>query len=188
MPADGPYPYRASEQLAAALLAFRGRVKAFDVEVDQFNAEHPGHEVVWRRGVFSADPYPVGFADDTDEVPSGLSRAKSRTYLVPRRGKTGQPWRDAIDRFGRRPTVGQVFRQYCVREHGDGPGTGTGGYYIAPTQWLDAGEDGVIVVCKYDIGVGEEGAPDLSEHLSPMRLSEFYRIKEALDESAKEAS
>lgn len=188
MAADGPFPYRASEELAAALFDFRERVKAFDVQVDEFNAAHPGHEVVWTRGVFTADPHPRGFADDTAEVPPGLSRAKSRTYLVPRRGRAGEPWRAALARFGCRPSVGRVFRQHGVREHGDGPGTGTGGYYIASTRWFDAGDDGVIVVCKYDIGVDRNGAPDLSEHLTPLRLSEYYRIRESLDEATREAS
>lgn len=174
------HAYRASDELASALREHRARFTEFLETVHRFDREHPGNELVWVQDPFAADQRPVGFRDGGDLVPAGLSRAKSRAWLRPARGAAGQPWRDTLVAMAKRPALEPVLRQFDVRAYGEGPGTGTGGYYVAPTQWIDAGPDGALVACRYDIAVNHDGEPDLTPHLTPMRLSEFYAIKERL--------
>jgi hypothetical protein len=177
------HAYRPSDELAAALLGHMSADEEFVTQVKAWDAEHPGTELMWSTHGFSTDRSPVGFADGHTAVPDGLSRAKTRTTLRPVRGAAGRPWRDLLARFDKKPRVEPIWRQFDVPAHGDGFGNGRGGFYIAATHFVDAGEDGVIVFCKYDLTrrSGYDEPRTLSPHLTPIPLSEFYRIKERLD-------
>lgn len=181
-----PHPYRADGELAAALRLHGDVDQEFLDTVRAWNAEHPGTEILWSRGVFSADDRPVGFADGHEQAPAGLSRRRERRYLIPRRGAAGAPWRDLLAWAGTRPSLDKVLRRFGVPTHADGPTRDDLSHAVAPTQWADCGEDGVVVFNHYDLVArrlidGPAEPQSLTRHLTPMPLSEFYAIKERLD-------
>ena len=178
------YAYRASDDLASALRAYATEDNAFRQRVIERDKQNPGREIMWSRSPFSNDMHPMGFADSTDEVPEGLSRKQGRRSLIPKRGKPGDSWRAVLDEMGKRPQVEKVLMQFNVPTAGRGGSTGTGGHYLAPTQFIDGGEDGVLVVCKYDLATDplhQSGTQSIGQHITPIPLSEFYAVKERLD-------
>lgn len=179
------HAYRASDELAAELLAHQVRDREFSQRVQQFDREHPGHELLWAGGGWSADMRPVGFRDGETEVPEGLSRAQKRTELRPKRGKAGAWWQEQLDWAKQRPSLDKVFRAFRVPCSADGPYRSDLSHYVAPTQWANCGDDGVIVFNSYDlVREHREDRPvpePLTEHLTPIPLSEFYAIKERLE-------
>lgn len=187
------HAYRASDELAGALREYRQRQDEFGARVVAFDQDHPGHELLWIREGFAAadDKRAVGFVDGTDDVPDGLSRAKTRTELRPKKTKAGKPWQDVLDAMNSdRPKVSPVLRQFDVPTAAEGgPGPHFGSFRIAPTQWGDAGGDGVIVYAFAPLTrpvLEDEQA--LSPHLTPVPLSEFYAIKERLEATATEST
>lgn len=180
------HAYRASDELAAALRAFRETEREFGEQITAWDTAHPGHELLWVADSFSAGKRAVGFTDGQDEVPSGLSRAKTRTELRPKKTKAGKPWQDTLDWANKRPSVEPVYSRFGIPAATDGGARGGNSLsrYIMSTQWGDAGDDGVLVYTRGDLRhpfFGSDKPAEISEHLTPIPLSEFYAIKERLD-------
>ncbi len=177
------HAYRASDELAAGLrehdaadAEFRSRVMAWD-------AEHPDHHSRWARSPFGADMHFMGFYDGTDEVPAGLSRAKARESLRAKRGPDGQAWREVEQWMSKRPLIERVLRDFEIPDGVKAPGPRDGSFVCRPTQWLDAGADGVLVTCLGDLTTGARmgHTAGVGVHLTAVPLSEFYAIKERLE-------
>lgn len=172
------YVYRASDELAAALREHHAADRAFSERVLAWDDAHPGTGLMWKREGFTIDERPVGFHDGHAEVPEGLSRAKTRSELIPVRTKAGDPWREILARFEDRPKVDPIWSRFEV------PGfvIDLGRAGVAITYYRDAGTDGVLVLCAAALE-RDNTAGKTPRHLSPMKLSEFYAIKERLDEA-----
>jgi hypothetical protein len=178
------YAYRASDELAAALREYAQRDQAFCEQIEAFDRDNPGHELLWSGRGLSADRRPVGFKDGEDEVPPGLSRAKTRVELRPKKTKAGKPWQDVLDRMKERPKVDDVFSAFDVPISAFGDIAPSGGQYVCSTSWADAGPDGVLVVNGADLDRApwrRHNSEGRGPHLTPIPLSEFYAIKERLD-------
>lgn len=184
-----PFAYRASDELAAALREHDAADKVFCTRVEQWDAEHPDHGSRWARSPFSADQHFVGFYDGTSEVPTGLSRAKSRKTLLPKRGDEGKSWRAVQRWMSQRPEVERVLHAHKVPSGTEYPSNRDGSFFTAPTRWFDGEDDGVLVYCDRDLATARHGrGANIGEHLTPMPLSEFYAIKERLDAKRAVAS
>lgn len=178
------HAYRASDELAAALREHAAADDAFCREhVEPFDRDNPGHELLWARRAMTMDKRAVGFCDGEDDVPSGLSRASTREELRPKKTEAGQAWQDVLERMADRPKASRVLHEFGVPEAARGGGAPSGGTYVSATQWADTGETGVIVFNGGDLAERPFGrdAGGLTEHLTPIPLSEFYAIKERLD-------
>lgn len=164
--------YRANVELTADLRAYRDiRDAWWDRVVAPYAAQHPDNQPLWSRT--GGQSTCVGFADDKPDepAPAGLSRAKTRTYLRPARGKPGDEWRELIDTFNTAPQLSEVFQRF-----GLGPvlGATSGGQGVLYSpNWLDlAMVDGPVVVY-----IGHEYAT-VPDCLEPMPRSEFYALHE----------
>lgn len=158
--------YRANPDLAAALRAeAEARREFWDLVVTPYVEGSPNNPPVWRR---PGEPVCVGFADDRrdDPPPEGLSRAKTRTYLIPLRGQRGQEWRDRIAAFNKTPRPEKVLRRFGV------PTEVWGTSRIYFSSWMDLGGPNVAVF------FGTELTP-VPAALEPMKRSEFYALHEA---------
>jgi hypothetical protein len=186
------HAYRASAELAAALIEYQQEHRAFGEKITAWDLEHPGNELLWRRGPWSADQTPCGFADKHGDAPAGLSRCKERRFLIPKRGPAGAPWRDVLAWAGTGPSLDKVLRRFDVPPSADGPYRDDLSHRVAPTQWANCGADGVVVVNRYDlVREREEGGPEpkpLTRHLTPIPLSEFYTIKERAEAASAVSS
>ncbi len=177
-----PFAYRASDELATALRECKQRFREHRSVVDEWDEAHPERTIVWFGGSgMTPDQWPGGFKDGTEDVPPGLSRAKSRPWLIATRTKAGEPWRKVLARMTP-PSIEKVLRRFGVPPSAYGPETSSG-MYVAATRWLDGGDRGVFVVNQYELGRGTFGGSGegIGEHLTPARLSEFYAVKEALE-------
>jgi len=172
--------YRANPALAAALRACDAARDAFWAEhVTPYEREHPNNPPVWTR-VGGATC--VGFADNDDSdnpPPDGLSRAQTRTHLIPKPGKPGDIWRDRKAKFNEAPQYDKVLREFGVPYDV----LGVGVLHMANWMDLDARSDtpdGSNVV----VYIGREYSP-VPAALEPMKRSEFYALHEAATERAK---
>jgi hypothetical protein len=163
--------YRASPELAAALRAMAvERREYWDRVIKPYREEYPDNAPVWRGGITC-----VGFADGKPEEdpPEGLSRARTRAYLIPMRGRLGKPWRERMTEFAGLPNHERVLREFGVPTEVFGPGR------LYFTSWMDldrrsATPDGPNVV----VYLGHPFEP-VPAALTAMKRSEFYALHEA---------
>jgi len=161
------HAYRMSAEMAAAYIARCAERSAMLRAFAEEHAEqHPNHPVVVDDSPFGLDRLTLGFADDTDAVPEGLSRSQRRTYLRPMRGRKGDPWRAAMRRVSAAPKVDEVFHRFRV-DMSVQDSTTSRNYRIGVRE-LDGG---VVITCG--------AALPESPHLTPMRLSEYYAAIES---------
>ena len=165
------HAYRASDELATALRSFADEYGTCVDAVWRWDNENPGTKLVFLGGGFGPDPSLVGFSDSADEVPKGLSRNQQRDWLIPARGKAGDPWRQILESM-KLPSEAAVYRRFEVPAWAQGDGNGRGGVYVSTTGFLDAYQHGVFVGNAYEF---DKPGP----HLTPVKLSEFYAAKEA---------
>lgn len=135
--------------------------------VEPWDREHPDARIAWVASPSGADQTPVGFLDAGGDVPEGLSRNQLRHYLIPARGKTGQPYRDALERLAAMPSRTAVFKRFGV------PCRVIGGASGMSARWCmtrAARLDGTLYVVN--------DGPLSSRHLVTAKLSEFYAAKE----------
>ena len=179
------HAYRASDELTAALREYHEQRFEFEKSVAEWDREHDT-KLLWTHAGFSSDRKPCGFTDPDPKSlpPKGLSRAQTRVELIPVRGKAGNEWRDILARFNVYPRIQPLWDRFDVPSHTwqAGPGFSS---RITAVSYGDAGDDGVIVYAEGDLTVSTSDrsgdAQELSKHLTPMSLSEFYAIKERLE-------
>jgi hypothetical protein len=177
------HAYLASDELAAALAEHHAERKTWQAKVAAWDDAHPLTKLLFRKSGFTMDREAIGFTDGAPDSPppSGLSRAQTRVELIPRkRIKAGEAWQAVLDEINDgAPMVEPIFSRFGV------PSSMWVGQGISPTQYADAGEDGWLVVNLYalsgDGGQFHKAAGDPLAHLTPIPLSEFYRIKERLE-------
>jgi len=160
--------YRSTPELARAIIAQTALQREFYDTVIKVYAETSDRDTHWLQYTGSVDPECVGFTDTTTEVPSGLSRAQKRDYLIPRKGETGAPWRAIMARMNKRPRIGDVLRKYGVQTL-----IISGDRCYTPGYFVDTEAELAYFICT---------APLESEHLTEIKMSEFYAAREAYDE------
>jgi hypothetical protein len=167
--------WRASDKFAAALRQYQTDKQTFiDSVVLPFDRDHPNNPTAW-LGTGPLDVRCVGFKDMADEVPAGLSRAQTRHWLIPIRGRAGNEWRDVIARMAGMPSLKDLFTAHDVA-----PFILVGDLFATP-GWFSDGIN-VYIECIGDITKTREDA-NPSKHLTPIKLSEFYAAKEAMEAS-----
>jgi hypothetical protein len=177
------YAYTASPELAQAWAENEEQRSAFiRVVVQEWDREHPDATIAWVPDPGGADQHPVGFMDGGGPVPDGLSRAQGRRYLRPKQGRTGDVYREALQRMKDLPSRTAVFSRFDVptRVMG-GPGDRLGSIRYVMTQ--AAVLDGTLWVIN-------RGGPLASLHLEARKLSEFHAARERQQEieAAEKAS
>jgi hypothetical protein len=163
--------YRADASFTAAYSAFRAKWMEAHVEVCSYNSENAAHPLAVTKSNIDHSYSVIGFQDvhPNRPEPAGLSRARTRQYLVPARGKPGEPWRRIIRKHNRYPALAQdVFAPHGV------PVYRTNGTRVLTAGVHDFSEHGLFVV----IG---GGYPEPGEHLMQVPLSEFHVAKEKHD-------
>jgi hypothetical protein len=167
------YAWRASDEFAAAIRKFKDakRTAVASEAIRGFNEAHPSNKLAWTgRGAFSMDLDLRGFMDD-GELPEGLSRAQSRRWLLPVRGKKGDYWRDAVKAAKRAmPSLDAVFVEHKVATFTMSSDMAYG------VGVFDDGKN-VYLHCKGDIRT-ERPFLDSSPHIAPVTLSEYYQARE----------
>lgn len=179
------HAYRCSDELAAAIRAKAAEADRFrDEVIIPWDEAHPDTKTLWARSPFSTRRDCVGFTDPGgDKPPAGLSRSKQRTALIPRKGKTGEPWREHLERVRATPDVADAFAELDVPDHVMGPGRI---YTIGLLPDGDGPTDPVYVTSGYPLD-GDPAERDgrrrtpLSPHLEPIPLSVYYAVKERID-------
>lgn len=162
------YAYTASAEFADAFRRCRRqRFEARQLVARAHAARHPDHPVVMARNPFGLDTHALGFADDVDKVPAGLSRAKTRTWLIPKHGKAGDPWRAVLARMDAVPSLDAVCQQFTIE-----------------TSVLDVNRHRMHHIGLRDLSDGRLVATcgvelPTSPHLTPMPLSAYYAALEA---------
>jgi hypothetical protein len=170
------YAYRPSELFAEAWRQNEIKRDAFiENVVKPWNAEHPDNPVLWRNNPFDIDCHPCGFRDGKpdDPPPPGLSRSKRRGYLIPRNGAPGISWRAVIETFNQQPLRSDVYRLFEVPmripvEAGDGS------HFMRPVCMENLGGQ-LFVACMVEVQARE---------LTPIKLSDYYLAKEAVENTA----
>lgn len=166
----------ASDEFAAALRQYQTDKQTFiDAVVQPFDREHPNNPTAWRRAGFSLDIQCCGFKDQAGEVPAGLSRARTRRWLIPVRGAAGNEWRTVLERMRAMPSLDNVLQAHDVA-----PFVLVGSTCATPGYFSDG--TSVFLECTGDIAKTREGA-EPSKHLTPIKLSEFHAAKEAWEVS-----
>jgi hypothetical protein len=164
------YAYRASDELDEALKAYAETCRVFQRDViDPWEAAHPETTPLWVRTYLELEM--VGFKDPGGVVPEGLSRAKNREELLPRRGASGAPWGEAMMQLNRRPKLSAVFRQFGIETtitRVDHSRIYTPGLAATPL--------GTFVFWGVE-------HPKPGDHLTRVPLSVFYTAREALEAS-----
>jgi hypothetical protein len=164
--------WKASDEFAAALRQYQTEKQSFiDSVVLPFDNEHPNNPTAWRRAGFSLDIRCCGFKDKAGEVPAGLSRARTRHWLIPVLGRAGKAWRDVLHRMDGMPSLDKLFQGHDVASFM------LVGNTCATPGWFSDGTN-VFVECTGDIAKTREGG-EPSKHLTPIKLSEFHAAKEA---------
>jgi hypothetical protein len=163
------HAYRASDALAAAIQTRSDEAHHFALTVIKpWDETHPDTRSLWRKQAFGLDKDCVGFDDpESPTPPAGLSRSKQRHELIPARGRSGDPWREALKYLNLKPRIGPVFTAFGIDPvvwHGNG--VFTCGCRITP--------DGVFLT--WDVRHPEPG-----EHLIPVPLSEYYAAMESAE-------
>lgn len=168
------YAYRASDELTAALNDYDQACRAFQRDViDPWEAAHPEVNPLWM--IRHVDIELIGFSDPGGKVPEGLSRAQNRAELIPRRGKAGAPWGEAMMQLNRRPKLSAVFTRFGIEitilrlDHSR-----------IYTPGLVATPLGTFIFWGVE-------HPNPGEHLAPVPLSVFYTAREALDAQKTQA-
>ena len=168
------YAYRASDELTAALNEYDKTCRAFQRDVvDPWEASHPEVNSLWV--IRYVDTILVGFSDPGDDVPDGLSRARDREELLPRRGAAGKPWRDSMRLLEKRPRLSAVFARFGIEitvsrvDHSR--------FY---TPGLAATPLGTFIFWGVE-------HPDPGEHLTLVPLSVYYTAREALEAAKDQA-
>lgn len=169
--------YRASEKLTAAIRDFRERRQIFTRDViNPWMEKHPNQSPwvnTWTGRI-------VGFADDASHLPppEGLSRSSRRDYLIPVRGKAGDPWLEQLKVLRGFPFLeDEVWRPFDIpAEYLD-----LAKNVLHLTVFVDFADEGGMVV----VGSPAQFDP-LPEDLTPMKTSEFYRLAEAYEENHPE--
>jgi hypothetical protein len=167
--------WRASIGFAAAIRDCRNRRDAWwNVTVAGWNSQHPNHHAYGvTADATSFDPRITGFADGDRKAdpPEGLTRAQRRPgELRPARGTVGDRWRKAIRELNTCPSMDKVFADYGV------PVYGLIGMKLRRFNVQDLGNHGVWLTASADVA-GSVDRP--VEHLTPMKLSEYYTALEA---------
>lgn len=165
------YAYRASDEFAEALRAWNREHHEFtQAVIVPINDEAAPHQPVFVRSALRMGTECVGFADNnapTSQLPPGLSRSQSRSYLIPKRGKAGDEWRDRMQRCNTgRPSLEAVFNVHQVDPVSINSGRGR----MARAGMRDFG-DVTVLHCTLPL--------DESPHLTPMPLSEYYALVES---------
>jgi hypothetical protein len=174
------YVWRASEEFTAAIRKYReDRAAAVaSPAIAGFNEEHPDNKLAWTSGgAFSMDVDLRGFMDDGD-LPDGLSRAQSRRWLIPVRGKAGDPWREAIRAAKKAmPSLDAVFAAHRVAHFtmGGDMAYGVGVFDDRKSAYLH---------CKGDITT-ERPYLDSSPHITRIGLAEYYQARELFELNQK---
>jgi hypothetical protein len=164
---NSKYAYRASDGFATALRTYRSAFDEFVATVRAWDAQHPDARLYVLRELTSV--VVPGFHDRNPDFdpPGGLSRSQTRRYLIPKRGKAGDPWRAALESFQlAAPDERPVWRCFGVE-----PFEIADGHAYIP-GFFDAGEAGVFV----SRGVPFDPKPAA---LTEVALSEYYAAKEA---------
>lgn len=165
-----PYVYTTTSELWTAWGENEQKRTAFIRSVvEPWDTAHPDAKIAWATDPGGADQIPLGFVDSGQPLPVGLSRAQTRRYLIPARGKAGQPYRDALEQMKGLPTRTTVFRRFGIETRTLGGGLGDGRARWCMTQ--AARLDGVLFVISH-------GSPLSSPHLVTAKLSEFHAAKE----------
>jgi hypothetical protein len=170
------FAWRASDEFAAAFRQYQSDKQAFiDSVVLPFDREHRNNPTAWRRAGFSLDIQCCGFKDKAGKVPAGLSRARTRRWLIPVRGKAGNEWRAVQQRMVDMPSLDKVFQAHDLA-----PFVLVGNTCATP-GWFSDGTN-VFIECTGDIAkTREDGEP--SKHLKSIKLSEFHAAKESWEVS-----
>lgn len=177
MTAKDAHAYRASEEFAAAIRERNKESMRFGREVIKpWDDAHPDTPALWAQGGFSLDRKCVGFADPGGPVPEGLSRNKQRQELIPKWGRNGDPWRDAMERLNQKPKIGPVFQRFGL----DPLVWSTTGNWIYRPGIADT-PDGMFFRWP-------ESHPEPGEHLTEVALSEYYAAVEKRDREKAVAS
>ena len=176
------FAWRASIGFAAAIRErLAQREEWWKVVLGNWNEQHPHqHAYGTTTNATSFDPKITGFADGKrrEPPPEGLARAQSRPgELRPARGAVGNPWRAALDQLNTCPSLDKVFTDHDV------PIYGLVDLRLCRLTVHDLGEQGVWLACSRDV-VGTSSQP--VEHLTPVKLSEFYAAREAFQEAHPE--
>lgn len=169
------HAYRASDELAAALDEYQEACRAFQRDViDPWEAAHPETTSLWVRPFLDLEM--IGFKDHGGQVPEGLSRAKSREALLPRRGAAGAPWGEAMMQLNRRPQLAAVFHRFGIETtimRVDHSRVYTPGLTVTPL--------GTFIFWGVE-------HPNPGDHLTPVPLSVFYTACEARDAQKAQAT
>jgi hypothetical protein len=170
MPED-THAWRTTRQFGNAIRAALAACKAlYDDVIIPYNEAHPGTELIRATpGPTSFDHRIDGFTDGDKKspLPDGLSRAQKRWWLVPVRGKAGDPWRAVLAQMNTMPKVGKVFRDFGF------PVYTIKGSWISRTRVFDDGTD-VYLTSTQDV---LEQHP--CDHVVPVKMSEYHAAREA---------
>lgn len=172
-----PVAYLVSESFADAYRAFVAAESTARQAIVAYNEQHPGRELVLQQDRIDHEITVVGVANPDTQVPTpdGLSRSVKRTYLIPKRGLAGEPWRRVIAEHSAFPRLGDtVFRPHGV-----------------PLYFIDTDAGLILTAGLYDFGgaglfllIGAP-YPTQSEHLTVVPLSEFYAAKESREAATR---
>lgn len=165
------FAYRASPELATALRDLSERIRVFHDEVIRpWEETNSDVNLVWHRRLGYEIKF-LGFAVAAKgiPVPDGLSSNRGRHYLIPRRGKGGDPWRSALEMFNQRPELSPVLRQFGVEPT-----------FLVPDRGRLYHLGLRALAGSYYLTWGHEH-PNPGPHLTPVPLSEYYLAVEAAD-------
>lgn len=167
------YAYRASPELNTALVDLAEQISAFaEATIQPWHDQHGVVVAVWRYRL-GYELVCIGFvlAEGQDTLPAGLSASRDRDWLIPKRGRSGEPWRQAMELLNQRPKLGPVLERFQV------------------DPVIEAFDQGRI----YHMGLHDTpdgyyvtwGAehPSPGPHLTPVPLSVFYAAKERAAET-----
>lgn len=171
------YAYMPSAEFADAFRRCRRqRFEARQLVARAHAARHPDHPVIMARNPFGLDTHALGFADDVDDVPAGLSRAKTRTWLIPKRGKAGDEWRAVLHRMDAVPSLDAVCERFTIETGVLDVDRGRL-WHLVPRELSDGR---LVATCGAELPA--------SPHLTPMPLSEYYYAALEADQRAAGAS
>jgi hypothetical protein len=165
-----PKAYRASDEFGQAIRRRADEIDDFiNSVIVPWDETHPNTRSLWANNSLDlpCDRRFVGFADDLDQPPAGLSRNKRRGTLLPVRGKAGDEWRAHQAALSRKPLMGPIFRRFEVADHVLDFNRGI--FYRA-----------VIAITPASVWIRCGRELPASPHLVPARLSEFYAAQEAV--------
>lgn len=181
------FAYRASQALTSELRQRLAERREFVAEVIvPWDMAHPEAPIAKAESGFSCDSFLVGFldVDRLADPPEGLSRAQTRDFLIPVRGKTGRAWREALAKVRELPRVDPVLRSRGVPTHVftrdcrvSAPGIlmGLDAVYLTYLRALQQDEFGLDVEA-------EDGRA-----LTLVPLSVYYAAREAAEKQVVEA-